>query len=200
LLFLHLVEIVGRPIIRLAKDVQNREFDTDGFEEVVPLVTREDKNYNNRQGLLLSMGWLPKKFRSPSCRHRIERVDRQRFVGFVSKLSDLSNKQYFNGNAYQKGRDFYANADIEDMVKSSDLENKAEASVAVIECLTETGVYDERSPSRRGTDAQFTVPYPWPKTEAGALQLDKMPWDYRNEATHYFVGSVLGFLVGASIF
>ena len=65
------------------------------------------------------MGWVPNQVRHPSARLRIERVDRQKFVGFVSKLSELSNKQYFNGNAYQKGRVFYNSSDLEDMGKSS---------------------------------------------------------------------------------
>ena len=50
------------------------------------------------------MGWVPMKVRDPSTRSRIERVDRQKFVGFVSKMSELSNKQMFNGNAPRRGR------------------------------------------------------------------------------------------------
>jgi len=68
------------------------------------LVTREDKNFKNRMGFLLSVGFVPEKVRHPTTRSRIEDVDRQKFIGFLSKLSDLSNDQYFNGNAYQKGR------------------------------------------------------------------------------------------------
>ncbi len=83
-----------------------------GAEEVVPLVTREDSKYQNRQGLLFSMGFVPESFKHLTCRPRIERVDRQKFVGFVSKMSELQNKQYFNGNAYQKGRVFYNCADL----------------------------------------------------------------------------------------
>ena len=46
----------------------------------------------------------------------------------------------------------------------------------------------------------MSEPYPWAKTEAGALQLGKMPWDHRNDAQHYFMTSLFGILVGASIF
>lgn len=194
------VEVVGRPIPRLAMNIASTEYKIKGYEEVVPLVTREDKNHQNRQGLLFNLGWLPEVVRHPTCRSRIERVDRQQFVGFVSKMSELRNQQCFNGNAYQKGRLFYNNADLQDMGKSSELNNREQASVAVIESLEETGNYDERSSHRRGTDASFTTPYPWAKTEAGALQLDKMPWDHRNDAQTYLVCSGLGFLLGASVF
>lgn len=91
------------------------------------------------------MGWVPAKVRHPTTRSKIERVDRQKFIGFVSKMSELSNKQMFNGNAYQKGREFYNCADLEDMGKGCELLNKNEASVAVIERLAETGKFDERS-------------------------------------------------------
>ena len=80
------VEVVGRPIHRLAMNIPTREFNSLGAEEVVPLVTREDKNHQNRYGLLLSLGFIPAQVIHPTVRHRIERVDRQKFVGFVSKL------------------------------------------------------------------------------------------------------------------
>jgi len=47
----------------------------------------------------------------------------------------LENDSFFQGNAYQKGRVFYTNADLEDMGKSSELLNRQQASVAVIERL-----------------------------------------------------------------
>ena len=180
--------------------IATNDFDSPGFEEVVPLVTREDKNHQNRQGLLFNRGWVSAKFRHPTTRAFMERVDRQKFVCFVSKMSHLSNKQWFNGNAYQKGRELFNNADIEDLGKRSGLLNREEASVAVLERLAEIGIYDERFPQRRGCDAQFSEPYPWARTEPGALQLDKMPWDLRNDAKHYLIGSLFGFVVGASIF
>lgn len=167
---------------------------------MVPLVTREDKNYQNRQGFMFNMGWIPYTVRNPTCRHKIERVDRQRFLCFVSKLDDLKNSSWFQGNAYQKGRLFYTSSDMEDFAKSSELGNKEQASVAVLEQLHETGNYDERDSVRLGTDSQFTSEYPWAKTESGALQLQTMPWTYRNEAKHYLIASVFSFLVGASIF
>lgn len=55
-------------------------------------------------GFLFNLGFVPQSVRHPTCRLRIQRVDRQNFVGFVSKLSELSNDRYFNGNAYQPGR------------------------------------------------------------------------------------------------
>lgn len=73
-------------------NIASTEYKIKGYEEVVPLVTREDKQHQNRQGLLFNLGWLPEVVRHPTCRSRIERVDRQRFVGFVSKMSELRNK------------------------------------------------------------------------------------------------------------
>ena len=113
---------------------------------------------------MLSLGFVPHDLRHPSCRERIERVDRQKFIGFVSKLDELSNKTLFTGNAYHKGRTYYKNADMEDLGKSSELLNQDQASVALIERLNETGICDERLSERYGVDCAFTEPYPWAKT------------------------------------
>ena len=145
-------------------NIKTREFDQPGYEQVVPLVTREDKNYKNRMGFLFNLGFVPQSVRHPTARSRIQKVDRQRFIGFVSKMSELSNDDIFNGNAYQTGRQLFNNSDLEDMGKRSELVNREQASVAVIERLAETGIYDERSSNRRGVDASFTEPYPWAKT------------------------------------
>jgi hypothetical protein len=54
----------------------------------------------------------------------------------------LANSSLFQGNAYHAGRLFYTNADLQDLAKSSELLNKEQASVAVLERLHETGIYD----------------------------------------------------------
>jgi hypothetical protein len=166
----------------------------------MPLITREDKDHQNRQGLLFNMGYIPSHVRNPTCRQKIERVDRQRFICYVGRLEELKNSSWFQGNAYQKGRLFYTNADLQDLSKSSELLNKEQASVAVLERLHETGNFDERSSVRFGVDSHFTEEFPWAKTEAGALQLYKMPWEYKNESKHYLIASLASFIVGASIF
>lgn len=146
------------------------------------------------------MGWIPESIKHVTSRVRIEQVDRQKFTCFVSRLDELSNHSWFKGNAYQQGRRFYTSADMEDLGKSSELNNRQQASVALLERLHETGNYDERNSVRFGVDSQFTEEYPWAKTESGALQLYKMPWDYRNESKRYLLASLFSFLVGASIF
>lgn len=129
------MEVVGRPIHRLECLIPARRFNQPGYMEVLPLVTREDSNYQNRQGLILNMGWIPESIKYVTSRIRIEQVDRQKFTCFVSKLDELSNHTLFKGNAYQKGRRFYTNADVEDLGKSSELQNQQQASVAVLERL-----------------------------------------------------------------
>ncbi len=88
---------------------------------------------------------------------------------------------------------------MQDFADSSGFVNNREASVAVVERLAEEGPLDERNLQRRNNDSQFSVRYPFFKNYAGALQLAKMPWDYKNDARNYFIGSVLSAIVGASI-
>jgi cytochrome oxidase assembly protein ShyY1 len=104
--------------------ITRKDFDQEGYEQIVPLVTREDKNHQKRYGLLFSLGFVPYIVKHPTCRQRIEKVDRQKFVGFVSKMTDLKNDSFFQGNAYQAGRLLYTCADLEDMAKSSELLNR----------------------------------------------------------------------------
>lgn len=55
--------------------------------------------------------------------------------------------------------------------------------MAVIERLdNKPGKLDERCHNRYAIDGDFHLDYPYPKSLAGALQLAKMPWDYKREA------------------
>jgi hypothetical protein len=65
-------------------------------------------------------------------------------------------------------------------------------SVALIEKLEPIGPIDERSPQRRSHDLEYAVKYPYAKTYSGALQLRKMPWDYRNESYLWLGVAALG--------
>eukprot|EP00919_Chromeraceae_sp_WS-2016_P000366 GHVR01000961.1.p1 GENE.GHVR01000961.1~~GHVR01000961.1.p1 ORF type:complete len:149 (-),score=5.29 GHVR01000961.1:354-800(-) len=148
----------------------------------------------------MSKGFIPDEFKSPANRARIENVNPQTFIGFVSRLSELKNNSLTKGNATNKGRLLYTCADTEDFAISSGFINKKAASVAIVEKLHETGIIDERSPSRYENDCSFTVEYPYSKTEAGALQLAKMPWDCKTEAKTYLFGGLMSLIFGASIF
>lgn len=146
------------------------------------------------------MGWLPGKLKSPSVRHKIESTDCQKFVGFVSRLEELQNNSITKGNAYQNGRQDYYNANVKDFARTSALVNEKQASVAVVERLHELGILDERYHQRYACNGQFSEDYPYAKTEAGALQLPTMPWDYKNRARNYLFGSIACLVVGASVF
>ena len=80
------VEVGGRPIHRLTCLIFNSDRGIDGFEYVVPLLVREDKDRSNPQGLILSKGFLPFYARDIGTRYRIENTTYQKFTGFVSKL------------------------------------------------------------------------------------------------------------------
>lgn len=72
--------------------------------------------------------------------------------------------------------------------------------MAVVERLCETGDLNERRGKRYSHDADGALDYPYYKTEAGALQLPIMPWDYQNRAKKILLAGVMSFIVGASVF
>lgn len=150
--------------------------------------------------MLFSRGFLPYKYRHIGDRERIEDVSRRTFVGFVSQLSDLQEHGILDGNAYQDGRQKFSYANLDDISKTANFLNRKQSAVAVIEELNENGDLNERRGKRYANDMDYKQIYPWAKTEAGALQLHKMPWDYRNDAKYYFITSIASFIVGASVF
>ena len=115
-------------------------------------------------------------------------------------MAELQNNSFFQGNAYHEGRLKYTCADMEDFVKSSGFSNKKQASVALVERLYQVGEVNERRGKRYSNDCDFADPYPYYKTEAGALQLPQMPWDLQNQAKAFFGISVATFIMGAGVF
>lgn len=194
------VEVKGRPIHRLQCLVPRITNGDHGFEYVLPLVAKENKDRSVRSGLIFSKGFLPKQYQHIGTRLRIENVEEQTFVGFVSQLPELQSHGIFEGNAYQDGRQLYTYANIDDFVRTANFENYNEAKVAIVERLHETGDLNERRKKHNSNDADFAEDYPYAKTEAGALQLPKMPWDYKNAAKLYFGTSIASFIVAASVF
>lgn len=194
------MEVTGRPIHRLQCLIPRNVNGAGGFEYVLPLVARENEARDKREGLILSRGFLPYKYRHIGDRERIEDVSRQTFVGFVSQLEELQDHGFLEGNAYQDGRQQFTYANIDDISKTTNFLNRKQASVAVIEELHQLGDLNERHAKRYANDMDYTAVYPWAKTEAGALQLPKMPWDYKNEAKIYFATSIASLIVGASVF
>jgi hypothetical protein len=148
----------------------------------------------------LSRGFLPYIFRDITTRYRIENANHQKFVGFVSRLPELSNNSLFDGNSIDETKRGFTSADTQDFAKASGFVNSKQAGVAVVEQLHELGVLDERRSERRASDCCLTENYPYSKTETGALQLPRMPWQYTNDAKHYLLGSVFSFVIGTSIF
>lgn len=66
-----LVEVGGRVLHRSQMLIYNRSNGADGYEYVVPLLAREDKDRSNQQGLILSKGFLPFACRDIGVRYRI---------------------------------------------------------------------------------------------------------------------------------
>lgn len=164
------------------------------------MLVREAADRSNPQGLILSKGFIPFIAKDVGQRYRIEDATYQKFTGFVSKLPEFTNTSLFSGNSTNDEKLGFTCSDTEDFVTASGFTNKKQASVAIVEQLHELGILDERRSERRAVDCAGTANYPYAKTEAGALQLPKMPWDYKNDSKHYLVGSIFSFIVGASIF
>ena len=132
LFFLSSVEVAGRPLHRDQCLVPNVVNGPDGFEYIVPLLVKENSDRSNPQGLILSKGFLPYFFKDIGTRYRIENATHQKFVGFVSRLPELVNNSFLDGNSADETKRSFSSADIQDFVKASGFVNSREAGVAVV--------------------------------------------------------------------
>jgi len=119
-----IVEVSGRVIHRNACLVPHVANGADGFEYVVPLLVRENKDRSNPEGLIVSKGFIPFSVKDPGTRYRIENAKKQTFVGFVSQLDELKNTSLLKGNTTTEGKLKFTSSDCEDFAKAAGFVNK----------------------------------------------------------------------------
>lgn len=110
--------------------VPNTSVELSGYEEVVPLVTKESDD--KQEGIMLSKGFLPSQYRDPNSRVRIEDVTQQTFVGYVSKLDELSDSSFGSGNVSKYRKHDFTHANLLDFADASEFSNKSQMAVALI--------------------------------------------------------------------
>ena len=54
-----IVKLKGRFEHRKAMYISNKVDNYEGYDFIVPLITKEDDKYKNRHGILVNRGWLP---------------------------------------------------------------------------------------------------------------------------------------------
>jgi cytochrome oxidase assembly protein ShyY1 len=160
---------------------------------VVPLVTKESKAGVTQYGYMFSKGFIPEEFMEPGNRARIEDTHPQTFEGFVSRLEELKDHNFMEGNSTSHNKRKFTHANMRDFAESSGLKNKEQVQVALIERLEEGSTLDERDPIRYAHNCEYHYEYPYPKTLSGALQLAKMPWNHRNDSLFWSTVAVGAF-------
>ncbi len=95
-----------------------------GYEYVVPLVTKESKAGVTQYGYMFSKGFLPVEWKEPGNRMRIEDTDPQTFEGFVSRLDELSEHRFMEGNSIPQIKREFSHANMKDFAEASGLKNK----------------------------------------------------------------------------
>lgn len=188
------VKITGRPLHNKAMLVPRTLEGYTGFDYIVPLVTKENEDGSEQEGILLNKGWLPNEDYHPGNRFRIENALPQTFDAYVSLNSELDEKNSFfkDGNNPGKGRNKWTHVYLPDMAKTSEFKNQSTVKLALLEAVNPNSVLDERNPKHFEMTLIGSEESPFPKTRAGALQLRTMPWDLTHERNTYAtVGFVL---------
>jgi cytochrome oxidase assembly protein ShyY1 len=179
-LYRHVI-ITGRPMHHKTQMIPRRTHYYDGFEYVVPLVTKENPDGSNQHGVLLSRGWIPHEWEHPAARWKVENARSQRFYGYLSELSELDYKHntFKIGNSPIAGRNKWGHVYLPDMAKATGFVNQETTKLAVIEQVEEGSPLDERNPRVWAYTLNQQEDYPHQKTHSGALQLHRMPWEYQ---------------------
>lgn len=170
------MKVTGRPIHNRTCLVPREVYGRPGYEYVVPLVTDEAPGTGKQNGVILSKGFMQQEWANPTYRWRIENTLEQTFEGYISDLSELKGHGFLDGNATDLEKINFTHSDMKEFAEASGFENKAQASVALIERLEPGSPLDERCGTHYAHGAIYENTYPYPKTLAGALQLAKMPW------------------------
>ena len=120
---------------------------------------------------------------------RIENSDPQKFLAYVSLNSELDYKTKFfkDGNSPKAVRNHWGHVFLPDMAENTGFKNKDQAKLALLECVDPNQTkLDERDPKHYAKNLTVEEDYPYAKTYAGALQLYKMPWQYKHSSFEYF--------------
>jgi surfeit locus 1 family protein len=194
------IKITGRPLHNKAMLVPRKLEGYHGFDYIVPLVTKENEDGSEQEGILLNKGWLPNEHYHVGNRFRIENALPQTFECYLSLNSELDEKGSFfkKGNTPGKGRNRWSHVYLPDMAKTSEFKNQGAVKLALLEAVNPESALDERNTKHYEMTLIGSEETPYPKTRAGALQLRTMPWDLTHERNTYAtVGFILTGLAAA---
>lgn len=129
---------------------------------------------------------------------RVENAaDRLEFIGYVSEGEELDGGIFSKKGANVANEQMWSIKSffLPEMVEASELLNKDQAKVALIELVELDSVLDERNTHHYVQDMTGSAEFPYKKTRAGALQSRMMPWDYERQQSRWALfGGVTGVL------
>lgn len=166
------VRFQGRPIFRHSMYIPKRVHNYEGYDWVVPVVTKEDENLDNRSGLLVNRGWLPGEYKNPDERlHYEDSFSQFEYVGVVNRGEDLDRRVFFKkGNAFDEQRFDFNNLSFRDMGKATGFLNSKGVKAGLVELVDmETTKIDETDPHFYDRDMSGTKSYPYKRTYSGIL-------------------------------
>lgn len=141
------VKVTGRPIHKdtMFVPIHDLSFSLHGYEYLVPLVTREDSEGLNQEGFLLAKGFIPYLYREANARYKMEDVNEQTFIAYVTQLPELAEHDLLSkGNSPGLGRNKWSHVDLKDMAQTANLKNKKTVQLAALECVDDQTPLDER--------------------------------------------------------
>ena len=121
-------------------------------------------------------------------------------MGYVSQGEEMKGGIFTNGpNVFDEQRFRFTSFYLPDMVDATEITNKKEAKVAIIELVNLDTPLDEKNTHHLDLDMTGNATYPYIKTRAGALQGRNMPWHYESKQSLWaLVGGVSGLIAATA--
>jgi len=188
------IKITGRLIHSKAMLIPRKLEGYHGYDYVVPLVTKENEDGTVQEGLLVNKGWVHHDHERPTQRFRLENAwYPETFTTFLSVMPEQDYKSSFfkEGNMPERHTYRWGHVYLPDMAKYSGFKNFDSVKLGVLEAFDPNTQLDERSPHKYSFSLGVTEDYPYPKTRGGALHLNKMPWELKNQAGCYTLTGLL---------
>ena len=168
-----IVEVSGRLIHRLAFLVPTVVNQYPGYQYIVPMVTSENEELEDRKGLLVDLGFLPREYIKEESRPMFNSFESTTIQGVVTKGEDYDQTLFWKkGNAFDEQRFITGNMDLKEFARVSELLNQKEAGAAIIERIDLSNGFDWNSPHFHNRDLSNICYVPYARTPSGFIHTE----------------------------
>lgn len=191
------VTLEGRAVHRLAYHAPAVLDQYPGFYYIVPVVLDEDKEWREKRGLLVNMGWYPHEFRHEWRMPLPPGYSKLRVHGVLNRGEDLVKKGYFKpGNAFDEQRRIHRNFNMKEYAQYSEFVNKDDVRLGMVEVIDMDQGKNYGSPNVIDRDLSGIKKPPFARTPEGYVRTETDTIERRWKQAFLLGAGMMGVLYG----